>query len=43
MNLSRETVAFDPGLALGALLAGNLGAPEEAGVLRGWEARVHRL
>lgn len=46
MNLSRETIAYqgEGGHVPGDLLIGNLGpAPEDARILRGWEARVHRL
>ncbi len=44
LNLSRETIAADlPGARAGELLAGNLDAPADPRLLRGWEARVHRL
>lgn len=46
LNLSRETIAFEPpdGRMPGDLLIGNLAdAPPDPRVLRGWEARVHRI
>ena len=45
LNFSRETIAFDPpgGLAPGDVLIGNLAPEADRRVLRGWEARVHRL
>ena len=43
LNLSRETIAFDPPSA-GAALIGNYDVPPaDPRVLRGWEARVHRV
>lgn len=45
LNFSREAITLDlpDGLALGEPLIGNLGPAAEAHVLRGWEARVHRI